>query len=97
MKGFTFLGAAVASLVAMVSAQAEIPTGTQFIGTNAILVPDSKNPVTAGKPFTIKWEGAGLNGPVSLQLLKGPGENIIFQGYIARSYPSFLPPPRNLR
>lgn len=98
MKGSTFFGAAVASFVAMVSAGgAEIPTGVQFVGTNAVLVPDASHPITAGQPFTVTWEGAGLTGPVSLQLLKGPGENIIFQGYIAGELPRILAALRSVR
>ncbi|TGZ78329.1 hypothetical protein EX30DRAFT_158753 [Ascodesmis nigricans] len=86
---FTFFAGAVASLAALVAASADLyPKGELLAGQNAVLSPNTKEPVTAGSPFTITWETGNVEGTISLVLLKGPAVNIIPQFAIAQSIPN---------
>lgn len=82
---FSFFAGAVASLAALVSAQGSLaPKGELLVGQNAVLSPNTQQPVTAGQSFTVTWETGSVEGTISLVLLKGPAINIIPQNYIAR-------------
>jgi len=72
-----FLAIAAAGVSIASAACTYPPTGTQLAG-NAVTRPDLTHFPTIGEPFDIVWDATGLSSTVSLMLLRGPGENILF-------------------
>lgn len=78
---FAGLAAAFSSVVTAYHAPVGEPSG------NSIIVPGLNDQVPAGKPYTIQWQPTTPN-PVSLILLRGPGENIKFHSVIIEGIPN---------
>lgn len=68
----------------------QILTSTQNLqlAGNSLTRPDTLNTPVKGKEFEVVWDATGLSNSVQLILLRGPGENIAFAGYISQDVPN---------
>ncbi|KAL1977053.1 hypothetical protein VTN31DRAFT_3335 [Thermomyces dupontii] len=78
---------AIATLVALASAEFLQPDYSKAPEGNAIFTPGLNEIVPQGEPYKITWD-ANTPGPITLQLLRGPSENVVPIAVIAEHLPN---------
>jgi len=81
--------AILAAGVSVISAECTYPPALELnLPGNSLTRPDSANTPIKGQEFEVVWDATGLSNSIQLILLRGPGENIAFAGYITQDAPN---------